>query len=774
MAVVEPSPKQHDDAIADSRARDDAARTVIGEQTRLLYSNLLLSSVVSIVAPLLLAAASRAHVAIEHIAGWVGLMAAVSALRLALLYRWRISGLAESATSNGTQRWLAAFEVGAFAGGSAWGCAAIWMYPADSVAHQVFLGFVLACIAAGGLGTLAVHLKSYMLFLVPTLLPYAARQFYEGGELQIFVGSVFTLGIGFLLVSARRFEAVTVSSLALRHDNDRLVDALRLALHDAEDANRAKTRFLADMSFQIRTPLSGMIGMAEILQKTRLTPHQRRLAGSVSQSADTLLALVEDVLDITRIESGTFVLDERAFDLRATIEDAVDLCAGAGYRRGLEIHLIVEQPLPLQVVGDAKRLHQVLIGLIGYTATSTRAGQITLRVTCEAAGGCRYSIRFSILDNGSGLADRQLEQLLSPISPSAALAARRTDAKSLALASAGKLVEMMGGAIELTNSIGQGSTIGFTLSMLSPLAGEHALEGEAKVLSGKRVMILDDRPLSREAIASRIRCPSATIDLACSEEEALSRLRLAAHEGRPYHLVLIDRIRPRCDSLAVHRKVVTSPDLSGIKVIAMMPMHWTLDEATEREFGAGAFLSKPIRRAALLAAIERAMRPLRTKDIAQLPTVGADLARLGKDERPAVAGNRLEGLLVLVAEDDPVNQEMALAFLESFGCAPAMVSNGLEAIEAFEHRKFDAILMDCQMPEVDGLAAIRHIRTREQVQGQHRLPIVMVTANAFSSDRDMALEAGADAYLAKPYSEQQLRSVVVDVVERAAARRAAA
>jgi CheY-like chemotaxis protein len=746
----------------DDRAAGAALRAVVAEQTKLLYSHLLLSNTVAMVVGLLLGYASRAHVPIEQILIWLSIMTVVSAARILLAFRWALATRTAPPDHDSSRRWLRLFEIGAFAGGCAWGCAAVLIFPVDSLAHQVFLGFVLACIAAGGLGTLAVRLRSYLLFMVPTLLPYAARQFYESAELQIFMGTVFLIGIGFLWPSARRFEAVTVSSLTLKHDNDRLVDALRTALHDAEDANRAKTRFLADMSYQIRTPLGGMMGMAEILQKTRLTPHQRRLAGAVSQSADALLALVEDVLDIARIESGSLVLEAKPFDLRATIEDAVDLCAGSGYRRGLEIHLVIEDRLPLQVVGDARRLHQVLVALVGCTATSTRAGQMTLRVACRREGDGAFKVTFSILDNGSGLAGQHLEQLLTPAAPATALAAGRTDARMLGMAAAGKLIEVMGGTVALTSGVGQGTRIAFSLSLKSIINGESALEEDAEVLAGKRVMILDDRALSREALATRIRCASAVIDPVCSEDEAMSKLRRAAHEGRPYHLVLIDRVRPRSDSIAIHRKIVSSPDLAGTRVIAMMPMHWSLDETLEREFGAGAFLSKPIRRAELLAAIERAMRPMRV---------------LRSEEEPAPRSNplvatvrQLSGLQVLVAEDDPVNQEMAVAFLEGFGCSPSLVANGLEAIEACEQRQFDVVLMDFQMPQLDGLSAIRHIRGREQARGQRRMPIVMVTANAFASDRDQALAAGADAYLTKPYSEQQLR----EVVETAAGQRAAA
>ncbi len=736
-------------------ADDERQREVAAEQTRLLFTHLPLSVVVSLVVAGILGYALLGHVSSMNALGWGAAMLLVCGYRLAIWHLWR----SDAPTRDAQERWQPWFLFGAIAVGCAWGSAAVWIFPADSLAHQVFMGFVLASIASGGISTLAVSLKCYLLFLLPTLMPYSIRLFVEGGELQLFMGLVFVLGQVFLLVSARRFEAVTVNALSLKHENARLVGALRSALHDAERANRAKTQFLANMSHEIRTPLSGMMGMSDLLLKSGLSTQQRRLTGTVSQSAAALLSLVEDLLDISQIESGSFALDEGVFDLRACIEDAVDLCAGSGYRKGIEVQLIVENRLPLQALGDARRLRQVLVNLVGNAVAFTKAGQITVRVQCTNSGGRVHHIAFSIADNGIGFARKELELLFEPP------VQVRAGGNGLALATTRQLLAMMNGELRLDSEIGRGTTVRFTLPLRATSDGEPALEPEANELAGKRVLVFDDRVLSRESIASRIQCKSARIEFACTEDEALSKLRRAIAEGAPFDLMLVDRVRPRTDSLGLHRKIVSSPDLSVTKVVAMMPMHWTLDEAVAQEFGTGSFIMKPIRRSVLLGAIETTLRSRRV--VARTATVRRPAVAVPA-QRP-VAGNPLAGLKVLVAEDNPVNQEVAISYLEGFGCRTALASNGLEAINAYELDAFDIVLMDCQMPEVDGIAAIRHIRAREKMEGLPRLPIVMVTANAFAADREQALEAGADDFLTKPFSEVQLLKVVESAASRPAA-----
>ncbi len=743
------------------RSTREQQASVEADQTRLLYSNLPLSVSITIIIAAILGYAMIGHVPRTAVFGWFGAMLLVCAFRIGLWYHWKST--ASSASGSRATQLKTVFELGAFLAGVAWGSASLTIFPTESIAHQVFLGFVLASITAGGISTLAVHLKSYVIFLLPSLIPYSLRLFTEGGDLQIYMGLVFSIGLVFLLVNAHRFESVTVRALSLHHENEHLVGALRSALHDAENANRAKTQFLATMSHEIRTPLSGMFGMTELLQKTDLDQHQRRLAGSVMQSAATLQKLVTDLLDISRIESGHFTIEEKPFDLRTCIEDAIEMCSAAGYRKGLEIHLIISDPLPLNVIGDRQRLYQVLVNLISSSVRFIEVGQISLRVTGLRREPGHYDVTFSIADNGIGIPRKEMERLFVPLTHSETETLRNSDGRDLSLAVTRHLVDQMGGTVGLASEVGKGTTVCFTLTMKAATGNHLDIETAPAILAGKRILVIDDRELSREAIASRVRSSDARIETACCEEETMSKLRRAVRDGAPFDIAIVDRFRPRTDNFSLHRKIVSNPDFRATKVIALMPMQWTLDANTAAEFGASSFVSKPIRKHILLAAIEKALRPERPTSQKHVAPTAKPAA--GSETAPAAD---LRGLKILVAEDNPVNQEVALAYLDGFGCSAKLAANGLEAINAFENDRFDVVLMDCQMPEVDGLSAIRHIRARERTDGLARVPIVMITANAFASDREQAMEAGADDFLSKPYTEQQLLLSMKSCVARAA------
>ena len=735
---------------------------VEGEQTTLLFSNLPLSVSISLLVAAILSYAMLGQVSPSAVGGWFSAMLAVCAFRIGLWYHWKRNRIAVAGDPANRHRSI--FEVGAFLAGTAWGSASVWIFPSESIAHQVFLGFVLASITAGGISTLALHLKCYVIFLLPTLVPYSLRLFLEGGDLQIYMGLVFTIGLCFLLVNARRFESVTVRALSLHHENEHLVGALRSALQDAKQANLVKTQFLAKMSHEIRTPLSGMVGMAELLQKTKLDKHQQRLTSSVNQSAATLQSLVADLLDIARIESGHFTIEEKPFDLRLCVEDAIEICSGAGYRKGLEIHLIIPTSLPLNVKGDPQRLKQVLVNLISTSVRLIEVGQIALRVVCRLCEPGRYEVTFAISDNGIGIAHKDIVSMFAPLTNREGDHLRHTDGRDLSLAVTRHLVDQMGGSINLSSEIGKSTTLCFTLQMQASTDSPADMEPVPTILAGKRILVVDDRALSREAIASRVQSPSARVETACCEEETVSKLRRAVHENAPFDIVIIDRFRPRTDNFALHRKIASTPDFRATKVIALMPMQWALDEITAIEFGSASFVSKPVRKSVLLSAIETLLRPAHA----------AAHNRVAASSAPEPPANQVEattslrGLNILVAEDNPVNQEVTLAYLDGFGCKATLAANGLEAIGAFESDRFDMVLMDCQMPEVDGLAAIRHIRLREQTKGLPRIPIVMVTANAFASDREQAMAAGADDFLSKPFTEQQLLSHMTPFLARAA------
>jgi two-component system sensor histidine kinase/response regulator len=745
--VVKPEPSSAETA----RGRNT---TVELEQTAMLFANLPMSVAVSTVIAALLAYALSGHNSAFATAFWLVATVAVLAVRLGIWHAWR-TGLLADRTQN---RWFAG---GALAAGIVWGSAAILIYPEDSIAHQVFMGFVLASMAAGAVSTLALHLRTYVLFLLPALMPYTVRLLLEGGELQLFMGFVFLLGQGFLFASAKRFDAVTVNALSLKHENDRLVAALKSALTAAEDASQAKSLFLANMSHEIRTPMSGVIGMCDLLQKSELTKAQRRIAGTIATSAGNLLTLINDILDVSRIEAGKLTLSAEAFSLRNCIEDVVELCASSAYQKGLELNLIVDRPLPSQIVGDSGRLRQILVNLIGNAIKFTQAGQVILRVSeCETRGG-RVHIEFMIADSGVGIAAADQTRLFAPFTQAEATSNRRFGGSGLGLAITRHLVGLMGGEVKLESEFGRGTSVRFTVGF--DIAGEASAVRETGPLAirAKRLLVLDDRQPNREAYASTFQECGALVETACSEEEAVAKLRRAVKAGSAFDLILIDRLRPRTDNIALHRRIKNDPEFADTAVIAFMSYRWQADEKLERELGEASFVVKPVRRQDLMKAVE-AVLVRKEKASASRNSAGRPVARQPSmpPVAPAPRGTSLEGLRVLLAEDNPVNQEVALAYLEGFGCRTVLAVNGQQAIEAAAQERFDIVLMDCQMPEVDGLTAIRALREREVASALPRTPIAMVTANAFENDRVQALSAGADDFLCKPYGEAELRELI--------------
>ena len=530
-------------------------------------------------------------------------------------------------------------------------------------------------------------------------------------------------------------------------------EQLKAANRLVESANQAKSAFLAKMSHEMRTPLNGVMGMGDLLLKTDLAPRQLRLATTLCESAKGLLGIINDVLDLSRVESGQFKLDLQKFNLQHCIEDAVELCATAGFRKGLEIILIIAPDVPVSVNSDPMRLRQILINLIGNAIKFTETGHVAIRVGAAPANAGKIPVTLEVIDTGIGIDEASIGRLFEPFAQADSSISRRFGGTGLGLSITRHLVELLGGGIGLTSQPGKGTTVKVVVEFESDTAGDAPTILGTFALADTRVLVMDDRPMNREMIAASLSACGARIVFATSEAEAVNCLRLAAASDDPIKVAVIDRVKPRSSNLHLCRTIRTCPELVSLPLIAMMSTNWNPNAQDRQGLDNVEFLSKPVRRATLLTAV------------AASQSDGCEVRRAPRDmPDQAIASVHVAqalNLRVLLVEDNFVNVEVAQEYLAEMNCRVTVAANGIEALAAYDRETFDVIMMDSQMPEMDGLTATSKIREKERRLGTKRTPIVSVTANAYDSDRAQAFQAGSDDFLSKPFSETQLRDALV-------------